>query len=363
MFAVQPNGTVGILGGGQLGRMLALAAARLGLQTHIYSDAVASPASKCATSITIGDYKDPVALANFAKSVDVVTYEFENVPAETVEILKSEGVFTAPGARPLAIAQDRLAEKDFVRSLGIGVAPYEQVDDFNELKKAVTKIGLPAILKTRRFGYDGKGQVRLSAGSNSDTLERAIKEINSADAILEGFVPFETEVSVIGARARNGNCVLFDISENTHSGGILRTSKTRTSISEETIKAAQAVTLKMLEELDYIGVLAVEFFVLDDKTILVNEFAPRVHNSGHWTMDACLCDQFEQHIRAVCGWSLGDALRHSDAEMINLIGEEANDWESYSAKPNAAVHLYGKTEARAGRKMGHVNIITPRNKG
>ncbi|MEO0399863.1 MAG: 5-(carboxyamino)imidazole ribonucleotide synthase [Pseudomonadota bacterium] len=356
-FPIAPNGTVGILGGGQLGRMLALAAARLGLRVHIYADSPDGPAEQCAAAVTVGDYRDAATLEAFAKAVDVVTYEFENVPAETVEILEKAGVSAAPGARPLAVAQDRLAEKDFMRSLGAGVAPYAAVDDVDNLAAAASKIGLPAILKTRRFGYDGKGQVRLDETADASAFEAALQSIAGAPAILEGFVPFACEISVVGARGRDGASVLFDPARNDHAGGILRRSRVPADAPTASLDAAREITLKALDALDYVGVLAVEFFVLPDGAVLVNEFAPRVHNSGHWTQDACVCDQFEQHIRAVCGWPLGDGARHSDADMANLIGDDVHSWRALAATPDTAVHLYGKSEARDGRKMGHATRI------
>lgn len=369
MAAVGPNGVIGILGGGQLGRMLSLAAARLGLNCHVYCPETGAPASAAAAATTIGSYTDAAALARFGRSVDVVTYEFENVPAETVEILTQAGVRVAPGAKALAVAQDRLIEKQFVRSLGAATAPFEAVDGADDLAAALKRLGAPAILKTRRLGYDGKGQtlIRASDGNAGDTwreaTEKAWAEIGARPSILEGFVDFDFEVSVIGARSASGEIALYDPPRNEHQGGILRRSTVPSGASEATIRAAADIARKMLDALDYVGVIGVEFFALKDGSVAVNEFAPRVHNSGHWTADACAVSQFEQHIRAVAGWPLGDAARHSDAVMENLLGDEAARWESLAREPQTCVHLYGKRDAAPGRKMGHITRVSARAGG
>lgn len=363
---VPPNGVIGVLGGGQLGRMLAMAAARLGLRTHIFAPDEPCPAADVVARRTIASYTDETALAGFAREVDVVTYEFENVPAETVTILERLGAEVAPGAKALAIAQDRLAEKEFVNAIGARTAPFHAVDDLASLEAGLRAVGRPAILKTRRLGYDGKGQTVI--GEESDDLgltweeakRKAWDEIGARPSILEGFIDFDCEISVIGARARSGDIALYDPPQNRHRGGILRTSTVPAPVSPETVAEAQRITALMLEQLDYVGVIGVEFFVLGNGALLVNEFAPRVHNSGHWTIDACACSQFEQHIRAVAGWPLGDPSRHSDAVMENLIGAEANDWPALAKTPGLAVHLYGKGAPRPGRKMGHVTQIKPR---
>lgn len=363
---VAPNGVMGVLGGGQLGRMLALAAARLGIRTHVYSPDQDSPASAVAAATTVGAYDDAERLAAFAAAVDVVTYEFENVPARTVEILAQLGADVAPGARALSIAQDRLLEKEFVRTLGARTAPFHTVDDLDGLKAGLERLGRPAILKTRRLGYDGKGQSFITAESidTAATWETATKkawaEVGAAPSILEGFVDFEMEISVIGARGRDQSIALYDPPRNIHRGGILRKSIAPADAPAEAIHAARDITRRMLSALDYVGVIGVEFFVLKSGEVAVNEFAPRVHNSGHWTIDACACSQFEQHVRAVCGWPLGRPDRHSDAEMDNLIGEDADDWLRLAATGGEAIHLYGKDAALPGRKMGHVTRLTPR---
>ncbi|MEE2691831.1 MAG: 5-(carboxyamino)imidazole ribonucleotide synthase [Pseudomonadota bacterium] len=361
-----PNSVIGVLGGGQLGRMLALAAARLGLRTHVFAPEEFCPAADAVSRRTIASYTDEKALAAFAQAVDVVTYEFENVPAETVTLLESFGARVAPGAKALAVAQDRLVEKDFVNSIGARTAPYFAVDDIASLEEGLKKIGRPAILKTRRLGYDGKGQTTIGEDATDlgltweEAKKKAWAEIGAQPSILEGFIDFACEVSVIGARARNGDIALYDPPQNKHRGGILRTSTVPASVRPETVAEAQGIAALMLEKLDYVGVMGVEFFALENGSLLVNEFAPRVHNSGHWTLDACACSQFEQHVRAVAGWPLGDPARHSDAVMENLIGDEAEGWRDLAKMPQLAVHLYGKGEPRPGRKMGHVTQVKRR---
>ena len=362
--SIAPNGVIGILGGGQLGRMLAMAAARLGLKTHIYCPDTPCPAAEVASAFTSGSYNDEKTLAAFAAEVDVVTYEFENVPAETVEILEANNVLVRPGAMALEKAQDRLFEKQFIEKLGAAVAPHHPVDDLASLEVGLNTVGRPAILKTRRLGYDGKGQTRLTDrdidlhGAFEKAIAFAWEEVGAAPSILEGHIPFEREVSIIGARGAQGDIRLFDPVENVHKGGILRTSTVPASLSDKTAENARKITADVLDALNYIGVIGVEFFVLPSGQLIVNEFAPRVHNSGHWTMDACAVCQFEQHIRAVAGWPLGDPSRHSNAIMTNLIGDEIYAWKQIAEEKNASLHLYGKEEARAGRKMGHVNRIS-----
>ena len=360
---VKPNGVIGILGGGQLGRMLAIAAAQLGLRCHIYCPDEIFPAADVAAATTRAPYKDESALAVFAAAVDVITYEFENVPAETVDFLTSIGATVRPGAIALEKAQDRLVEKEFVAGLGAATAPFHAVQDLASLEAGLNKVGRPAILKTRRLGYDGKGQTRLTQADSNlhGAFEKAIKfawaEVGAAPSILEGFIAFEREISIIGARGADGDICLYDPTENVHANGILKTSAAPASVSEATADKARAATSAVLNALDYVGVIGVEFFVLAEGDIIINEFAPRVHNSGHWTIDACAVSQFEQHIRAVAGWPLGDPARHSNAVMENLIGEEVFTWRSLAEEKNACVTLYGKREARPGRKMGHVTRL------
>ncbi|MBC8036241.1 MAG: 5-(carboxyamino)imidazole ribonucleotide synthase [Rhizobiales bacterium] len=350
-----PGSTIGILGGGQLGRMLALAAARLGFKCHIYAPEADSPAFQVSAAHTVGAYTDFAALGRFAKAVDVVTYEFENVPGETAAFLEGR-VPLSPSAAALRIAQDRVDEKTFIAGLGIAVAPFATVADEPGLEAAITRIGRPAILKTRRFGYDGKGQTKIETGTSTAA---AWAEIGKAPAILEGYVNFDMEISVIAARGRDGSIAVYDVPENRHENHILHTATVPAAIAPETAEDARAIGSRIIAALDYVGVMGIEMFV-GESGLVVNEIAPRVHNSGHWTMDACHVSQFEQHIRAICGWPLGGTVRHSDVVMTNLLGDDADTWASLAADPNAIIHLYGKVEARRGRKMGHVNRLTPR---
>ncbi|MGB0497083.1 MAG: 5-(carboxyamino)imidazole ribonucleotide synthase [Rubricella sp.] len=350
-----PGGTIGILGGGQLGRMLALAAARLGLKVHIFEPQPDCPASQVAHATTTAPYDDHDALRAFAAAVDVVTFEFENIPPEALDALE-EIRPVRPSRRALAVSCDRLEEKTFLAGLGLQTAPFAAVDDEGDLAEALARIGTPAILKTRRFGYDGKGQARIMAPGDAD---RALESLKGAPAILEGFVDFSTEISVIAARGTDGQVAAYDPGENLHEDGILRRTTVPAPVPRAIRTDAVLLAGRILSALDYVGVMGVELFVTRSG-LVVNEIAPRVHNSGHWTQDACTIDQFEQHIRAVAGWPLGDGTRHSDAVMENLIGNDFEAWASLAADPGACLHLYGKAETRPGRKMGHVNRITPK---
>ena len=352
---LRPGATLGILGGGQLGRMLALAAARLGFHVHIYDPDPGCPAAEVARMATHAPYDDEMALAAFASSVDVVTYEFENIPPAALDLIEAR-VPIRPNRQALATSRDRLTEKTFLRDLGLGTAPFAQVDDSANLQDAIGEIGTPAILKTRTLGYDGKGQARLMS---PDHAEGALADMRGAPAILEGFVDFDREISVIAARGLDGAVSAFDPGENVHEGGILRTTTVPARIPPGLRSDAVLAAARILNALDYVGVLGVEFFVTREG-LLVNEIAPRVHNSGHWTEAGCLIDQFEQHIRAVTGLPLGDGSRHADVVMENLIGR---DMERLPAllKEGARIHLYGKAEVREGRKMGHVNRLAPRS--
>lgn len=348
-----PGGAIGILGGGQLGRMLALAAARLGFKSHIFCPPGDNPGSHVCDTITLAEYDDLAACDSFAASIDLATYEFENVPVACVERIAKK-VAVRPGIEALRISQDRLLEKNFLAGLGIVTAPFAAVDDAGMLAQAVARIGLPAILKTRRLGYDGRGQVMLRAPQDVDS---AWAQAGGDPSILEGFVDFEREISVIAARGLDGAIACYDPPENIHRNGVLSISRVPAPASDDMVHAAKALTARILTALDYTGVIGVEFFVLKNGSLVVNEFAPRVHNSGHWTLDACAVSQFEQHIRAISGWPLGDPVRHSDAEMRNLIGNDVNDWATLASQPGIAIHLYGKDKARAGRKMGHVTRL------
>jgi len=356
---LSPGSTIGILGGGQLGRMLALAAARLGFRCHIFSPDPVSPAFDVAARSTVADYSDSSTLMGFGRAVDVVTYEFENVDVAAVEKLANI-VQVRPGANALAVSQDRLTEKSFVRDLGIETAAFADVGDRASLDRAMGALGLPAVLKTRRLGYDGKGQAVIRWADEANT---ALEKLHGAPAILERFVSFSREISIVAVRGTNGALGFYDPAENVHRNGILHTSTVPARVSESTVADAQAIAEKLLVALDYVGVIGVELFVADGESgerLLVNEIAPRVHNSGHWTEDACAVSQFENHIRAVAGWPLGPTVRHADIVMTNLIGREADDWAKFAAEPGARLHLYGKRETRPGRKMGHVNRMTAR---
>ena len=355
---IRPGSTLGILGGGQLGRMIAMAAAQLGLRTHVYAPDENSPAFDVAAEYTIAPYEDETALVRFAKAVDVVTYEFENVPSETAATLSAHTLL-APNAQALAVSQDRFLEKSFIAGLGIPVAPFAAFSTVAELEEALGRIGRPAVLKTRRFGYDGKGQVMIRP--ETDPAE-AWNEVGQAPSILEGFVPFEREVSVVAARTASGAFAAYDLCANEHRHHILDTTRVPADVSAATEAQAMAGARTIADALDYVGVLAVEMFLVTEgggERLVVNEIAPRVHNSGHWTLGGAVTSQFEQHVRAVCGWPLGTAARLGRVEMKNLIGHDADAWEQLLAEPGAHLHLYGKAEARAGRKMGHVTRVFP----
>ena len=353
MRVLEPGATIGILGSGQLGRMLALAAARLGFKCHVFAPDRNSPAFDVVQRATVADYADTQALARFAESVDAVTYEFENIPAEAAHFLAAH-VPVLPDPKVLATTQDRIAEKDFVTALGIGTAAYAAVATASELCAAIERIGRPAVLKTRRFGYDGKGQATIGP----DTVpEAAWGDVGRLPCILEAFVPFAREVSVVAARARDGTVECFDVTENEHRDHILKVSRVPAALPDPAVREARRIAETIAHQFGYVGVLAVEMFALGDGGLLVNEIAPRVHNSGHWTLDGASVSQFEQHIRAVAGWPLAKPIRHGRAEMINLIGREVEDYQKWLTIPGAAVHLYGKASVHPGRKMGHVTRV------
>jgi len=354
---LRPNATIGIIGGGQLGRMSARAAARLGYRCHILADAPGGPAELVSAGATIGPYDDPETLRAFASQVDVVTFEFENVSAAGLELLASLKP-VRPSPAVLRLSQDRAAEKGFVNALGIATAPWRLVESPADLEQAAAALGLPAILKTTRLGYDGKGQRRLDPSAH---LAAAFAELAPKPLILEGFVDFACEISVIVARGLDGTVTSFDVAENRHRHHILDLTLAPARIPEATAAQARAIAQKIAEALDLVGLLAVEMFVDSHGAVLVNELAPRPHNSGHWTIDACPASQFELHIRAVAGLPLPPATRHSDAVMKNLVGpEETALWPDILATPGLIPHLYGKDEARPGRKMGHVTKLFPR---
>lgn len=355
-----PRSTIGILGSGQLGKMLAQAASRLGFRVHVYADD-SGPAFDVATSQSVGGYRNLARLDEFARTADVVTYEFENVPVDAAEHL-ARTVPVHPGPRALAVAQDRLVEKQFIADLGIAVAPFVPVctpEDVRNVGGALAAWGRPGILKTARLGYDGKGQVNVARGED---VPPALQQLGDVPCVLEQRIPFLAEVSVLVVRGQDGALEFYDVPRNIHEGGILRRSTVPSGLPAAVERRACELAGRIAQALAYVGVLGVEMFWLGPdaaEPLLVNEIAPRVHNSGHWTMDACAADQFENHIRAVAGWPLAPTARHCDAEMANLIGDEADAWLLLAGEPGARLHLYGKREARPGRKMGHVNRLAP----
>jgi 5-(carboxyamino)imidazole ribonucleotide synthase len=344
--------TIGILGGGQLGRMLAVAASRLGYKTHIYEPSLNPPAQDVAHRVTTAGYDNVVALQEFARAIDVITYEFENIPTAALDVLEALRPIS-PNRRALAISQDRMQEKDFLTGLGLTCAPYHFVQSLADLQAAIATIGTPAILKTTRLGYDGKGQARIMS---ADDAVAAHASMGGADCVLEGFIDFTHEVSVIAARGLDGSISCYDPGQNVHRNGILHTTTLPAKLSPGQRSDAILLAARILNSLEYVGVMGVELFVTV-KGLIVNEIAPRVHNSGHWTQNGCAVDQFEQHIRAVAGLPLGDGGRHSDVVMENLIGDDIDRLHALLAENDCAVHLYGKAEARPGRKMGHVNRV------
>ncbi|HEU0134297.1 MAG TPA: 5-(carboxyamino)imidazole ribonucleotide synthase [Allosphingosinicella sp.] len=352
-MTLAPGSTIGIVGGGQLGRMLAVAAARLGYKCHIYAPDESPPAAEVAARFTRGAWDDESALADFGRSVDVATYEFENIAAAPLAALAARAPLHPPAAA-LAVAQDRLSEKSFIAELGGRPATFRPVDDLPGLGEALAAIGTPAVLKTRRFGYDGKGQARIMTASDS---EAAWDSVGGAASIVEAFIGFESEFSILLCRSAGGEIVTWPAPANEHEGGVLRRSKVPGFGIEAQAEEAEALARAAAEALDYVGVLALEFFATRDGPIF-NEMAPRVHNSGHWTVEGSTTSQFENHIRAICGLPLGSTgLTGARVEMQNLIGAQADEWAAILAEPTAHLHLYGKDEARPGRKMGHVTRV------
>ncbi len=355
--ALPPNSTIGIVGGGQLGRMSALAAARLGYRCHVLTPERDSPASLVSAGTTLGAYEDPATLRAFAGRVDVITFEFENISAEGLDLLASLRP-VRPSPAVLRISQYRLAEKSFLNGIGVPTAPWAAVNSRAELDAAVARIGLPAVLKTARLGYDGRGQAVLR---RPEEVAAAFDALLPRPLILEGFIDFACEISVVVARGADGAMAAFDTVENGHRDHILDITHAPARIPDQTAAAAQALARRVAEGLDLVGVLAVEMFITAEGRVLANEIAPRPHNSGHWTIDACPASQFEMHVRAVAGLPLPPAARHSDAVMKNLVGPaEMALWPAIVATPGLIPHHYGKTEARPGRKMGHVTRLFPR---
>ncbi|NVJ99750.1 MAG: 5-(carboxyamino)imidazole ribonucleotide synthase [Alphaproteobacteria bacterium] len=354
MTQIKPGSKIGILGGGQLGRMLAMAASQLGYRCHIFCPDVRSPAFHVAADFTIAEYGNEDALREFAESVDVATYEFENVPARTAEIVAQETILR-PGAKALEVSQDRLVEKDFLNSCGVKTAPYKAFETQEQLDAAYKEIGRPSVAKTRRFGYDGKGQLMIKARKDIDGVMDVTK---GAPSILEGFVNFDREISVVVARSASGDVAAFPVGENVHTNHILDTTTVPAQISEVIEAKAKVMATRIANALEYVGVMAVEMFVSDGSgEIVVNEIAPRVHNSGHWTIEGAATSQFEQHIRAICDLPLGPTEARGKVVMKNLLGKDILDFETYLSDPKAYYHHYGKQDPRDGRKMGHVTWV------
>jgi 5-(carboxyamino)imidazole ribonucleotide synthase len=359
-FPLQPGSTIGIVGGGQLGRMLALAAARLGFDVAVLAREANSPAGRVAAREIVGGYGDAAALQALAEASEVVTFEFENVPGEAIAALEAHGFAVAPPGRALAISQDRVTEKTFLNAHGLPTVAFVPIDQAADLPPALRVLGAPALLKTRREGYDGRGQAWVTHAADADA---AFVRIGQKPAILEAKATFVRELSVIAARGRDSAVAAYPLAENRHEQGVLRQSLAPAGVSSTTQAEAERIAFTLLSALDYVGVIGVELFELADGTLLVNEFAPRVHNTGHWTADGCQVDQFEQHIRAVAGWPLGPTRPLARVEMTNLLGEEAHDWAALAAEPAARLWLYGKRDAASsspgpGRKMGHVNRLS-----
>ena len=353
---LEPGQTIGILGGGQLGRMLSQAASRLGFDVVILDPEPDAPAGRVSSHTIVAAYDDPQGLEALAAAASIVTYEFENVPAEAVARLASIGVEVAPGSKALAVAQDRLEEKTFLNAHGAPTVAFAPADSAESAVAAAERIGAPVLMKTRREGYDGKGQRWVE---HAPDAAKAFAELGGVPVILEEAADFVRELSVIAARGRDGATAVYPVAENHHEGGILRRSIAPARVTPALAEQAERIAVRVLAGLDYVGVIGIELFEMRDGTLLVNEFAPRVHNTGHWTMDGCEVDQFEQHIRAVAGWPLGPTAAIARVEMLNLLGDEADDWALYAAEPETRVHLYGKRDAKPGRKMGHVNRVKP----
>jgi 5-(carboxyamino)imidazole ribonucleotide synthase len=352
-----PGDTIGIIGGGQLGRMLAIAAARLGFHTVILDPGKDCPASQTANQQIVAAYDDVAALKRLAEVSKVITYEFENISAEAMSFLEENTLF-CPNRSALEKSQDRLVEKQFLNELGIATAPFFDIASAAGLASRMLTLKTPAILKTRRFGYDGKGQARLVANPDASEIDMAWEAVGQTSSVLEGFIDFQREISIIIARTSLGQTAFFDPAENVHREGILRTSTLPADITSETAEEAARIARLIVEALDYVGTMGVEFFVTSDGGLIVNEIAPRVHNSGHWTEAACAVSQFEQHIRAVAGLPLGDPTRHSDCVMENLIGNDMERLPDLLLEKGLKIHLYGKSDTRPGRKMGHFTRFT-----
>jgi 5-(carboxyamino)imidazole ribonucleotide synthase len=355
-FPLAPGSTIGILGGGQLGRMLAEAAARLGFDVAVLERDADSPAGRVAAHTLVAAYDDEAALAELAGLASVITYEFENVPSASVARLEELGVRVAPGRKALAVAQDRFDEKTFLNAKGAPTVAFAAASSAAEAAEALAKIGAPALMKTRRDGYDGKGQRWVEHAHDAAS---AFEALGGVPVIVEAAAEFVRELSIIAARGADGATAIYPLAENHHEDGVLRRSLAPARVTPAMADQAERIAARILAGLDYVGVIGIELFEMPDGRLLVNEFAPRVHNSGHWTQDGCEVDQFEQHIRAVAGWPLGPTRAVAQVEMLNLLGDEVAGWPRLAAEPETRVHLYGKREAKPGRKMGHVNRVKP----
>lgn len=356
MFPLAPGSTIGIIGGGQLGRMLAQAAGQLGFDVAILEPQADCPAGRVAAHTILADYDDPAGLEALAKVADVITFEFENVPARALERLQSLGAEVAPGAMALSVAQDRVAEKTFLNAAGVRTVAFAPADTPEQALEALSALGAPALMKTRRDGYDGKGQSWVEHPADAG---KTFKALGGKPVIIEAPADFVRELSIIAARGRDGEIAVYPLAENHHENGVLRRSVAPAEVTDHVAAQAERIAAQVLAGLDYVGVIGIELFELADGRLLVNEIAPRVHNTGHWTMDGCEVDQFEQHIRAVAGWPLGPTHALVHVEMLNLLGDEVLSWNKLAAEPEARLHLYGKREAKPGRKMGHVNRLRP----
>jgi 5-(carboxyamino)imidazole ribonucleotide synthase len=356
VLPLAPGVAIGIIGGGQLGRMLALAAARLGFDAIVLEPEPESPASRVAAHTIVAAYDDPMALRTLAATTCVVTYEFENVPVAAVEALVALGMEVAPGALALAVAQDRVEEKSFLNAQGVATVAFAAASTAEQAVEAVAAVGAPALMKTRRDGYDGKGQRWVE---HAPDAAAAVEALGGVPVIVEAACDFVRELSVIAARGRDGSTAVYPLAENHHEHGILRRTLAPARADAALLDQAERIAARILAGLDYVGVMGIELFEMADGRLLVNEIAPRVHNSGHWTQDGCEVDQFEQHIRAVAGWPLGPTRAIAQVEMLNLLGDEADAWARYAAEPETRLHLYGKREAKPGRKMGHINRVRP----
>ena len=350
-----PGSVIGMLGGGQLGRMTALAAAELGYRTHVYTPELDAPCAQVADRATTASFGDSLAMDRFVESVDVVTFEFENIPIDAVTAI-ADRVPVRPDPKALAVCQDRLAEKVFINSHGASTAPFRAVPDPAILPAMVDEIGTPCVLKANRLGYDGKGQTLLR--SRLDAAD-AWRRVGGAMAILEGWIDFTAEISVVAARSADGAVLCYPPVENQHENHILKRTLAPARIDRTVAERAETIASRLIDSLGVVGILAVEMFVERTGDVLVNELAPRPHNSGHWTIDACGTSQFTQFVRAVVGLPLAPIDRHADAEMINLLGDDVSAWQDWATEPRAHLHLYGKGSARPGRKMGHVTRLLP----